>query len=233
MQAEEIKERLQVLIHNLKNELAVLKQCLTALEKEIAKGPEKADFNNIQKYAQLMRVVSERQDEYAERLTDANKADPKTGLRDVDLENLITEVAELMLVDIPWRIQKNKDYDKLIIHGSQFDLKSMFVNLFKNAKEAIEKVPEGTIIPEKHEVVILLENTKNSEFCRVVIMDTGPGFVDPKGAFDKGMTSKKGDHGVGLQSVRKVVEMHHGTVMARNRRDGRRGAAIIIRLNLK
>jgi nitrogen fixation/metabolism regulation signal transduction histidine kinase len=174
--------------------------------------------------------VSQRQDEYAERLTDASKADPNTGKRDVDLEALITGIAESSLNGIPWRIQKNDDYEKPIVHGSRFDLESMFVNILKNAKESIERIPPNKIVPEKHEIVIMIEHTKSADFCRVVVIDTGTGFEDPAIAFNRQISSKRGDHGMGLQSIRDVVEMHHGTVRARNRRDGKRGATIIVKL---
>ena len=53
-----IKEKLEKLIHNLKNEIAVLRRCCEALEEEIAKGPNLANFAVIMKYTSLMKNVT-------------------------------------------------------------------------------------------------------------------------------------------------------------------------------
>jgi signal transduction histidine kinase len=232
-----IKEKLEKLIHNLKNEIAVLRRCCEALEEEIAKGPNKANFAVIMKYTGLMKSVTVKQQEYAERITDLKDADPDTGLQNIQLEDMITKILEgIVPKEIKWRIIHNADYADAIVHGSRFDLDSMFMNLVKNSVEAIQRL-EGPEKESEQEIVVAIEHIKSMEDIRLVIQDTGTGFPSDEianGIFnktnDEKFSSKKGSgHGVGLKSAREVCEMHKGTIRARNRPNNR-GAMIIIRL---
>ncbi len=218
-----MRSRKEALLHDLKGTIKVLRSILESL------SAETDNSKKFQEYTKMAIQLAYAQEEYCERLTDLDGSD-ENGHKPVNIEEIVTNAliahdAVFSRSSIRWDIVKNKDYKTPIIVGSRFDLKRMFNNIISNAIEA-----------STSSLDIVIESSDNVDFIKIVIMDTGIGFDRNivKSIFDRNNTerysTKQGEgHGVGLQNVRSIIELHGGRVRAENRTDFR-GAKIIITL---
>ena len=105
-------------------------------------------------------------------------------------------------------------------------MQEVFTNLLTNAMEALRDTKRAD-----KRIVVRLDQRYGSVF--VTISDNGPGIQgDPEQLFTPFYTSKKtsSNWGVGLSFCRRIVELHGGVIIARNRLHG--GAKFEIELPL-
>jgi len=111
------------------------------------------------------------------------------------------------------------------IHGDPRQLEIVFVNLMKNAAEAIEALK-----PDRVREIFIAGHVEGSKVV-VEIADTGQGIrpEDRERIFQPHFTTK-GSHGagMGLFLCRQIVQAHDGTMRARNTAMG--GASFIVTL---
>jgi signal transduction histidine kinase len=124
------------------------------------------------------------------------------------------------------KILSHIDSQNLIVNGDAERLQQVAWNLLSNA---VKFSPDGGEV----EVSVGREGS----YAKIMIADTGPG-IDPEflpHAFerftqaDRSTTRKHGGLGLGLAIVRHLVELHGGTVEARNR-EGNKGAIFTVTL---
>ena len=89
----------------------------------------------------------------------------------------------------------------------------VFTNLLSNALEAA---------PRRGEVSLTATAKTDSGGVTVEIIDNGPGFHPDikERLFKPFFTTKEGGTGLGLANVKKMVELHGGSVSAANRKNG-------------
>ncbi|MCR4602522.1 MAG: helix-turn-helix domain-containing protein [Prevotella sp.] len=113
------------------------------------------------------------------------------------------------------------------VDRTQFD--KVITNLLSNAFKYTDDGGE-----------VLVGLYKDEEQVRMTVADNGAG-LDPdslKHIFDRfyqGANSRKlniDGTGIGLNLCKMIVDMHHGTIVAQNRRDGQRGSLFIVTLPL-
>lgn len=126
----------------------------------------------------------------------------------------IPEVLESALVVVgtdleATRIQVAKDYATVIapVRGDEAKLQQAFLSIFRNACEAMSPGGQLTIAVTQHragrgfEVQILIKN--NGVPIPAEIVDK---------VFEPFFTTKRSGIGLGLPSVKKIIEEHHGTI---------------------
>ena len=90
----------------------------------------------------------------------------------------------------------------------------VFINIITNAVDAIEYKGKGSVFISSKDLVI-----SDKHFIEVIIANSGPRFDDediPK-LFSSFFTkAKKKGTGLGLVSAQKIVDLHEGTITARN-----------------
>ena len=105
------------------------------------------------------------------------------------------------------------------IMADQQELEQVFVNLFKNAAEAMEETSGGGMLS-----VSSVQSQDGSNAIVVKVEDSGPGIPQDKleQVFESFFTTKGPEKGTGLGlSVSKgIIERHGGTIAASNRPDG-------------
>jgi PAS domain S-box-containing protein len=149
----------------------------------------------------------------------------------VDLTNVITDVVDGMRQAAEAKalhIECALDRAVGVVEGDPARLQQVISNLLSNALK---------FTPERGVVEIRLEAADTH--VEVVVRDTGPGLdaeflpriFDRFRRADSSTTSPHGGLGLGLALVRHIVELHGGSVSARNRED-RRGAIFVVRLPL-
>ena len=110
-------------------------------------------------------------------------------------------------ITIPSKIKINFTSDEIFIEGDERKLESVFINLILNAIQAIEN--DGI-------VEIIWSITKTS--IVIEIKDSGPG-IDMKpieNIFNPLVTTKQKGTGLGLASVKNLIEQHNGTISVKN-----------------
>ncbi len=109
----------------------------------------------------------------------------------------------------------------LHIWADPITLSDVFINLIKNAVEAIGS-NEGTIT---------ISAKPDGDLVRISIKDTGSGITtdDMKRIFERGHTTKIHGSGIGLDVVKTIVKAHHGEIRAESLGKDK-GAEFILRL---
>lgn len=95
--------------------------------------------------------------------------------------------------------------DNLHFLGNRCQMKQVFINLIKNAIEAMED--EGSIF---------ITGTHDTRELHVTIKDTGPGIphIQLSNIMEAFFTTKQSGTGLGLNMYKKIVEDHHGKLIA-------------------
>lgn len=137
-----------------------------------------------------------------------------SGRRPVDPNALILEAASLAMVGADNQVRLRYDLtDGLAIDADPIQIQQVFVNLIRNAVEAME---DGI----GHDVMITTAGRDDE--VHIHIEDTGHG-IPPEmleTIFNSFVSSKPGGMGVGLSVSRTIVEAHGGRISAANRTKG-------------
>lgn len=104
----------------------------------------------------------------------------------------------------------------VILHGDSSQITRAFVNLLKNAEEAIEELRKETLLPEYGIIKVVLDVDNGR--CRIRIIDNGKGFDEAMIAriTEPYVTTKSKGTGLGLSIVKKIIEDHNGSVSFSN-----------------
>src|SRR5699024_880688 len=123
--------------------------------------------------------------------------------RPVDLQKVLLSVQQLYQHDKKVDIQLKMPPESLQIQGISDDLKRVFINIVKNAYEAMEA--GGTIS-------LLLYKQQHHAF--IEIEDDGAGIPeeDRSRIFVPNFSTKSGGTGLGLAICKKIVESHGGSI---------------------
>jgi signal transduction histidine kinase len=194
--------------HEIRNPLHAIGGALTIIQKRIVKDPLVDQSINIinEEIVRLTNFVKEC-------LDFSNPYEPSR-LDSTDINDVITSSLDLMS-PIFNDHEKKIDVQLLLKHDlpkirTNFnEIKQVFLNIIKNAVEAIEQ--EGTITIKTDCIA-----SPHNNLIKIVLADTGKGIKQEivKKIFDPFFSTKTGDGGVGLGLTvcRKIIcENHHGT----------------------
>jgi PAS domain S-box-containing protein len=143
----------------------------------------------------------------------------------IDLKELLNEVVDILsnealshLVSILTNFPK----EKIMIHGADRELKKLFINLIKNA---IEAMPDGG------KITIHLVNRDG--FAEVQIHDNGIGmtYEQVKRLGEPFFTTKETGTGLGLVVTFNIIHTHHGEINVKSQLN--EGTTFTIRLPVK
>jgi nitrogen fixation/metabolism regulation signal transduction histidine kinase len=133
---------------------------------------------------------------------------PAPIMTDVNLRRLVNEVAEVHAApykNIQFRIDEVPE--DLIVKADETQLKQVFINLFKNAFEAIEGEGRVTVRAD-------LVRKGNTQYCRIQVQDTGRGVGKEyqNQVFNPYFTTKNAGTGLGLPIVERIIFDHKGQI---------------------
>jgi len=207
------------LAHEIRNPLAAMSGSIQILNQDMSLSGE--DKN-------LMNIVLQEIDRLNHLITDFLLYARPTELKRhrLDLKNVVVETIALFR-NTPKGTHnisiETVFCDNSITDGDFMQLKQVFWNIFLNSAEAM---PEGGIISVSMEN----GNDPTDEMIEIRVHDTGPG-IDRKireSVFDPFFSTKEGGTGLGLSTVKQIIETHGGSVAIGN--TDAPGAEIIIRL---
>ena len=190
-------EMAAVIAHEVKNPLAGVRGAIQIIGTRLPKDSKDASI--------VTEIVS-RIDALNELMKDlllfARPPQPKLAV--VDIGALVTTTVNLLRGDPAFeRVQVRVGGEPARALGDAELLKIVFVNLLVNAAHAMQG--RGTIHVSLASI---------ADMCQIVFTDEGPGI--PAGVLEKiftpFFTTKARGSGLGLPTVRRLIEAHHGTI---------------------
>jgi signal transduction histidine kinase len=136
----------------------------------------------------------------------------------IELNSVIQESLSLVAQDMrARRIEATVDLSPppCVIHGDQVLLQQVFINLLRNAMDALAEVP-----PARRSITV--RSVVRADDVEVSVRDTGPGLpADITGSlFTPFVTTKTEGLGIGLTIAQRIVEAHAGTIVAHDNAEG-------------
>ena len=122
-------------------------------------------------------------------------------LRRTRLTHVVEDVLRLQVLGGSIQVERSLGTRLPEIVADADKLKQVFLNLFKNAVEAM---PEGGILTIRGE--------SRERDVVVQVIDTGPGIAEGMDPFQPFSTTKRDGTGLGLSIVREIVAAHGGTL---------------------
>ncbi|MBI3785093.1 MAG: PAS domain-containing protein [Deltaproteobacteria bacterium] len=216
------------LAHEVKNPLGGIRGAAQLLAQRFGEQAEITEFTGvmIREIDRLSRLV-----EQLLTLGSPPTPDPLP----VNVHKIIHEVvailgSELTLKKATVRLQIDPSLPDT--RGDEAQLTHVFLNLVKNALEAM---PEGgsLIITTRMETDFhIMRQAGSGKFLRVEVADSGPGFPEDvlDRVFEPFFTTKARGSGLGLAICERIVAAHGGVIHAENRPSG--GALVSVNLPL-
>ena len=126
-----------------------------------------------------------------------------------ELGEVVAESIELLSFDIRHcgvTVQFEPPSVRLMICADRVQVQQVFVNLIKNACEAMEDV--------ETECRVTITLSRQGEFVEIIVADNGPGIrrENQQGVFDAFVTTKSQGMGLGLALCQTIIMRHGGTI---------------------
>jgi two-component system sensor kinase FixL len=188
-----------MLAHEIGNPLNGISLNVTRLERRLPRTGDDAE-NGVSSLLRAVRMDVERLIRLLDEVRSYGRH-LKLELRPTRVPHLVEEVLRLQVVGRHIQIERSLDATLPEIVADADKLRQVFLNLFKNAVEAM---PEGGVLtirgePLGREVV-------------VQVIDTGAGIAEGVDPFRPFGTTKRGGTGLGLSIVKEIVVAHGGTL---------------------
>ena len=129
---------------------------------------------------------------------------------------MTTEPVEAFVVGLPRTLQNEESSNAANVKA--------FINLIKNAKEALEHTAGG---------VIHIKTFAQNQWLFIEITDNGPG-IEPEAMEDifiPFFTTKENGSGIGLSLSRQIVQQHGGTIKVFS--ESGKGSRFVVQLKIK
>jgi nitrogen fixation/metabolism regulation signal transduction histidine kinase len=215
------------LAHEIKNPLTPIQLSAERLQRRLKPVLDEESAELLQRMSQTIINQVDTMKKMVDAFSEYARV-PEIRLKEVDINSLIREVAEL------YRVNTSSTKIVLELHNNPVLLvdtdrmRRLLINLIKNALEAVEKQDESVLTISS--VIESIDN-ENKQFL-LTLSDNGPGIDEDllPHLFEPYKTTKTKGSGLGLAIVKRIVEEHNGRVIAINNKSG--GAIINIYLPL-
>ncbi len=159
----------------------------------------------------------------------------KLEAHDVDLSNVVRQTVELLCSRAQSRnitIETKLPDEPLIVSGDSAQLRQVMLNLMLNSLDAVPNGGEITVEAMRDDQTNGESNGQNTESIRLLVTDNGRGLpADNRDRiYEPFFSTKDTGLGLGLAISYRIVEIHRGQLVARDREGG--GTIFEIRLPL-
>ncbi len=200
------------LAHEIKNPLTPIQLSLDRLKEKYSNrlNGEKQEFQNY--LLTINRQIKDIEDLVNEFSNFARM--PRPILKKIDLVKILKRSINLLNLSSKHKLNfLNKD-EQFMILGDEEQLNRVFLNLIKNAEEAID---EKTKKSKDFKGKIDIEITDNNDYIVITFIDNGTGVSDTKKAMTPYYTTKTKGTGLGLPIVLKIISDHSGEFLLKNK----------------
>lgn len=200
------KEMAQQVAHEIKNPLTPMKLNLQHLERQLNASEE--EFSkmkpNIEKIAKNMIGQIESLSKIASDFSNFAKPTQEE-FKPVEINTLLQSAIELYEQDEELAFEQAFYDQELWMEGAEDELRRVFINLIKNAKEAM---------PGGGKIIITTSLTNNDTFISIDVQDLGHGIPEEsrQQIFVPNFSTKSSGTGLGLAISKKIVSEHGGEI---------------------
>lgn len=202
------------IIHEVNNPMSIIKNYLRLL------GIKLSGVNMAQDEIRIINEEIDRISQILSRLTTFTE-DWVHLLETLNVNNLLSDLEKIMGASL-----LDRNHVRLLLHldpnlppvvADRNSLKQVFINLIKNAAEAMEN-GGGLYIRTRHIAAHVEDSqvkTGYPKHVEIIVRDEGPGIPEEQQVhmFEPFVGAKTGNHaGLGLSIVRNIIEMHKGTI---------------------
>lgn len=201
--------------HEIKNPLVMIGGYARQLAKTVQDEKSRSKLKIItDEVGRLEKLIQELREIYRPQPLDLQEVDVNALLGEI--YSLAREDCRLSRIDLRLKTPA----EPLLVKGDPEKLKQVFLNLVKNAMEAMEK--GGTLTVQARPV---------GEEVEIVVQDDGPGIraEDRPKLFTPFFTTKRRGSGLGLSVSKRIVEGHPGGRLALESEEGK---GTLVRINL-
>ncbi len=188
--------------HEVRNPLSSIKMSLQILEKRM-----QPEGNDLKRFRIAQREVEHLEELVNDVLIYAKPAAPRKELSDIRriLENALA-LAERLVTDKNIRIVTEFEESIPLFPADAAMLEQAFLNVYRNAVDAME--PSGTLR------IAARRNGMGPPAIRIIVEDNGCGIdeADLPHIFNPFFTKKKYGTGLGMTQVKKIIDLHRGTI---------------------
>jgi signal transduction histidine kinase len=207
-EVEGLVRLLGVIAHEIKNPLSTIKVNLRLVDEELQTGSAGDVEHRLARARRKLSVIDKETARLEQILDGFLRYADRTQLRlsHVDINFLIGDMVDFYLPQatshsITMRQCLNKE--PLICQADAGMLKQAVLNLFINAVQAIG-----------HGGELMVRTTRDGHFAQIQISDTGKGISADRLAhlFEPYQSSRPNGTGLGLATVKKIIDAHKGTI---------------------
>ena len=201
-----------ILAHEIKNPLSGIRGAAQLLESSVSESDRELPVL-IRDEADRIRALVDRMEVFGEK---------PVAMEAVNIHRVLEHVRRLSRSGFAEGLRITENYDPSLppVWGNRDQLVQVFLNLVKNAAEAITNASgEGEItLATFYQPGVRLAAPGNARHLNlplvVAVRDTGPGIPQDveKNLFDPFVTTKSGGSGLGLALVAKIVGDHGGLI---------------------
>lgn len=219
------------LAHEVKNPLGGIKGAAQLLARRLGEMPE------VKACTDIMIRETDRLSNLVEQLLVLG-GPRKPALVALNVHKVLRSVLDLMAPlaqERGIRVKLEVDPSLPDVAGDEAQLSQVFINLVKNAFEAMNSSGKLTVTTRLDTELRIVRRDPNlrgggapAQMVRVSIADTGPGFpaAEMKHLFEPFFTTKSRGTGLGLAICRQIIAAHGGDIRAENRAEG--GALVTV-----
>ena len=204
------------LAHEIKNPLTPIQLSAERLRHKLLPKADEADARVIERSTSTIVQQVEAMKAMVNDFSDYARA-PKLQAAPLVLDTLVQEVLDLYHSAGTPALKIALGAPGIEVRGDPLRLRQVIHNLIKNAQEALDGRPAGSI-----RVSTRLNDQEEPPFLELRVADNGPGFeahlLDR--LFEPYVTTKAKGTGLGLAIVQKIIEEHGGMIEAVNTGEG-------------
>jgi PAS domain S-box-containing protein len=221
------------LAHEIKNPLTPIQLSAERMRRRLLEQMSPKDAEILERGTHTIIQQVEAMKQMVNAFSEYARA-PSMELANFDLNQLVTEVAELYRAQgaagggaTPVSVHLSLDPALGLVEADRGRVRQILNNLLTNAFEALEGNTDAAVVVETRRTLL-----GGHPMLELVVSDNGPGFQHEiiSQVFDPYVTSKPKGTGLGLAIVKKIVEEHGGRIEADNAPNG--GARVQVLLPL-
>ena len=211
------KEMAKQIAHEIRNPLTPMKLSIQHLRQAFKdKAPEREEI--LQRVTQTVIEQIETLSRIATEFSNFAKM-PERKFERVNIDNLLKDTINLFSEVQGINFINHLSSPAVMVIADSDQLRGVFINIIRNAIQAIEKT--GTIT---------ISTFEEGRLCRIIISDTGLGIPEEirSKIFEPNFSTKSEGMGIGLAIARRVIEDHGGNITCKSERG--KGTIFEIRL---